>query len=191
LECETPVRVGRALTFAAGSRAGIPGSTIFTYRRKRKGFDPMSKIAFALLLCLVPASWSLAAEPPAPAASPVAQAVAAIKLKPNWERIELTLDTRSHCSLTLWYKPEAKVTSEADVEADTKQVARAVLAELVRQGRKPAEERISLFVYGRQETRGGETGGRVVRTYGNAIYDSNHDRLGFAPSYFYKWPSER
>jgi hypothetical protein len=151
----------------------------------------MNKIAFVLLLCLVPASWSLAAKPPAPAASPVAQAVAAIKLKPSWERIELTLDTLSHYSLILWYKPEAKVTSEAEVEADTKLIARAVLAELVRQGRNPAEERISLFVYGRQETRGGETGGRITRTYGNAIYDFNHDRLGFAPGYLYKWPGER
>ena len=151
----------------------------------------MNKIAFALLLCLMPASWSLAARPPAPAASPVAQAVTAIKLKPSWERIQLTQETLRHISLTLWYKPEAEVTSEAEVEADTKLIARAVLAELVRQGRKPAEERIGLFVYGRQETRGGETGGRIVRTYGNAIYDFNHDQLGFAPGYFYKWPSKR
>ena len=154
----------------------------------------MKKIALALLLFLVPASWSLAAEPPGPAPSPVERAVDAITLKPNWDRIELTTpsingrpDIKStQYSLTLWYKSEAKVTSEAEVETDTKLIARAVLAELVRQGRNPAEERIRLFVYARQQTRGGETGGQVVRTFGNAMYDFNRDRLGFAPRY-HQW----
>jgi hypothetical protein len=65
----------------------------------------MNKIVVALLLCLVSASWSRAAEAPAAEPTPMAKAVAAIKLKPKWERIEIDKDEPRSYSLTLHYKP--------------------------------------------------------------------------------------
>ena len=105
----------------------------------------MNKIAFALLLCLMPASWPRAVEAPAAEPSPIAKAVAAIKLKPNLEQIELWNDKPPrNYGLTLHYKLKTLVTSIAAVEADMKQITRAVLAELSRQGRKPAEKWVLL-----------------------------------------------
>jgi hypothetical protein len=37
--------------------------------------------------------------------TPMAQAVAAIKLKPNWQRIEITEETPTSYRLQLYYKP--------------------------------------------------------------------------------------
>jgi hypothetical protein len=60
----------------------------------------MKKI-FALLLCLVPASWARAAEPVTAEPTLMGEAVAAIKPKPSWERIELKEETPTRYLLTL------------------------------------------------------------------------------------------
>ena len=138
----------------------------------------MNKIAVALLLCLVPTCWSRATEAPAAEPTPMAKAVAAIKLELNWERIEIREDDPRSYHLTLHYKPKALVTNMAMVEADTKQIARAVLAELVRQGRKPAEESISVYVSAQQGVRG-ETS--LVKVFGDTFYKHSGDQLEFEP----------
>ena len=110
----------------------------------------------------------------------MAQAIAAIKLKPSWERIELEEKKPTDFRLTLSYKPDVLITTRSTVETDTKQVARAVLAELVKQGRKPAGEHITLNVFARQSMRG-ETGKELVRLFGFTSYDYNTDQLEFTP----------
>ena len=141
----------------------------------------MNKIAFALLLCLVPAFWSGAAETPTAEPTPMAQAVAAIKLKPKWGRIELYSESRKSYYLTLHYKPAGQkgspVVTLADAEADTKAIARAVLAQLVKEGRKPATEHIVLLVHAQQAGFKGETGTELVRPFGSTSYNFNNDRL--------------
>jgi hypothetical protein len=114
--------------------------------------------------------------------TPMAQAVAAIKLKSSWERIELTEEPPTRYSLTLYYKPEPEVPAVAvllAVEADTKEIARAVIAELLRQGRKPAEERISVHVFAYQGGLRGETGKALYKPFGDVFYDYYSDQLKF------------
>jgi hypothetical protein len=67
------------------------------------------------------------------------------------------------------------------VEADTKEIARAVLAELLRQGRKPAEEYISVHVWAQQGGLRGETGKALSRAFGDTSYNYNSDQLKFTP----------
>ena len=137
----------------------------------------MHKIAFALLLSLVPASWSPAAEAPASEPTPLAKAVAAIKLKPKWERIAIDSESRYLYSLTLHYKGSPIVTL-SDAEADTKAIARAVLAQLIKEGRKPATEHIGVLVFAQQGGyKKGETGTELIQSFGDTNYDPWGDRL--------------
>ena len=55
--------------------------------------------------------------------TPMAQAVAAIKLKPNWQRIEITEEKPTSYRLQLYYKQlgqrHSSVVSRAEATADT------------------------------------------------------------------------
>lgn len=133
-------------------------------------------IAWLLVLCLVPAAPLAAAEPTA-----MAQAIAAIKLKPGWDRIELKTAEPQSYLLNLWYKPAGKTPRPqlAAVEADTKGIARAVLAQLVKEGRSPVKERIAVSVWAFQPGVKGETGTPLNIAFGATEYDYNSDRLTF------------
>jgi hypothetical protein len=67
------------------------------------------------------------------------------------------------------------------VEIDTKDVARTVLAQLVKAGRSPTQEGIIVFVYAQQTGLKGETGAALVRPLGHTYYDYNSDTLIFKP----------
>jgi hypothetical protein len=110
----------------------------------------------------------------------MAQAVAAIKLKPSWERIEFWADPPPSYSLTLHYKSEAAVPTQSAAEADTKGIARAVLVELLREGKPPTEEQIWVNVFAWQAVRG-ETGKTPIRWLGVTSYHYWSDRLEFSP----------
>jgi hypothetical protein len=67
------------------------------------------------------------------------------------------------------------------VEIDTKNVARTVLAQLVKAGRSPTQEGIIVFVSAEQTGLKGETGAALVRPLGQTYYDYNSDTLIFKP----------
>ena len=141
----------------------------------------MSKIAFALLLFLIPASWSLAAEQSAPEPSPMAKAVAAIKLKLTWKNIELQKDNPRSYSLRLNYKPVNQIgmraMSMSDAEKDTKTIARTVLAHLLKEGRNPRDEYILIAVSAVQGGYKGETGTPKYVYFGTTSYSYTRDEL--------------
>jgi hypothetical protein len=64
---------------------------------------------------------------------------------------------------------------------DTKDVARTVLAQLVKAGRSPTQEGIIVFVNAEQTGLKGETGAALVRPLGQTYYDYNSDTLIFKP----------
>jgi hypothetical protein len=76
--------------------------------------------------------------------TPMAQAVAAIKLNPNWQRIEITEEKPTSYRLQLYYKPlgqrHSPVVSRAEATADTKEIAGAVLDELKKEEKDPAKD---------------------------------------------------
>ena len=67
------------------------------------------------------------------------------------------------------------------VEMDTKDVARNILAQLVKAGRSPTQEGIIVFVNAEQTGLKGETGAALVRPLGQTYYDYNSDTLIFKP----------
>jgi len=69
----------------------------------------------------------------------------------------------------------------ATVEIDTKDVARTVLAQLLKAGRSPRQEGTIVFVYAQQTGLKGETGAALVRPLGHTYYDYNSDTLIFKP----------
>jgi len=69
----------------------------------------------------------------------------------------------------------------ATVEIDTKDVARTVLAQLVKASRTPTQEDITVFVYAQESGLKGETGAALVRPLGHTYYDHNSDTLIFKP----------
>ena len=94
--------------------------------------------------------------------TPVAQAVTAIKLKPNWQRIEITEEKPTSYRFQLYYKPlgqrDSPVVSRAEATADTKEIAGAVLDELKKEGKDPAKDRINLVRMGATRCREGDDG---------------------------------
>jgi hypothetical protein len=89
--------------------------------------------------------------------TPMAQAVAAIKLRPNWQRIEITEEKPTSYRLKLYYEPlgqrESPVVSGAEATADTQEIAGAVLSELKKEGKDPPRTR-STSPYGRNRMPG-------------------------------------
>ena len=79
--------------------------------------------------------------------TPMTQAVAAIKLKPKWQGIEIAAEQPKTYRLQLNYKPSSPAIGQAEVSADLKEVARVVLGELVKQGKYPASDGIYVSVY--------------------------------------------
>jgi hypothetical protein len=67
------------------------------------------------------------------------------------------------------------------VEFETKDVARTVLAQLIKAGRSPTQEGIIIFVSAEQVGLTGETGAALVRPLGQTYYDYNSDTLIFKP----------
>jgi hypothetical protein len=117
--------------------------------------------------------------------TPMAQAVAAIKLKANWQRVEITEEKPASYRLQLSYKPmgqrDSPVVSRAEATADTMQIAGAVLDELKKEGKDPAKDRINLSVWAQQDAGKGMTGKPLTRPFGRTVYNCKSDRLEYRP----------
>jgi hypothetical protein len=114
----------------------------------------------------------------------LAQAVAAIQLKPKWQRIEINDERPKSYRLQLNYKPtslRAPIVGRPEAAPDTTEIARAVLAELVKEGRDPAKDRIFLSVEARQEAGKGPAGKPLTRRFGSAVYDYDTNQVAFRP----------
>ena len=94
----------------------------------------------------------------------MAQAVAAIKLRPNWQRIEITEEKPTSYRLKLYYEPlgqrDSPVVSRAEATADTNEIAGAVLDELKKGGeeRTPPRTGSNLSVWAQQDAGEGDDG---------------------------------
>ena len=117
--------------------------------------------------------------------TPLAQEVAAIRLKPSWQRIEITEEKPTSYRLQLYYKPlgqrHSPVVSRAEATADTKEIAGAVLDELKKEGKDPAKDRINLSVWAQQDAGKGMTGKPLTRPFGGTVYNYKSDRLEYRP----------
>ena len=142
----------------------------------------MPRLLLILLLCGLTSVHALAQ--PTSEQTPMAQAVAAIKLKPKWQRIDITEQQPKSYRLQLNYKPTSlwsPIVGGHEAAEDTKEIASAVLAELVREGQDPAKDQISLSVSAQQEAGKGPTGRPLTRLFGSTVYDYNTDKLQFRP----------
>jgi len=104
-------------------------------------------------------------------------AIDQIPMRAAWERIEINQANRQGYSLKLWYRENAYVTV-GEPSADTTFIARVVLGALVRAGRSPTTEHVSLFVWAQRRTHG-ETGAPLVVLYGDTAYNYNDDGLRY------------
>jgi hypothetical protein len=115
----------------------------------------------------------------------MAQAVVAIELNPNWQRIEITEEKPTSYQLQPYYKPLAQghspVVSRAEATVDTKEVAGAVLDELKKQGKDPAKDRIDVSVWAQQDAGKGMTGKPLTRPFGGTVYNFESDRWEYRP----------
>jgi hypothetical protein len=126
-----------------------------------------------------------AAAQPTSEPTPMAQAVAAIQLKPHWQRIEITEEKPANYRLQLYYRPlgqrHSPIVSRAEVTADTKEIAGVVLGELKKEGRDPTKDRINISVLAEQQAGRGMTGKPLTRPFGRTVYDYKSDRLEYRP----------
>jgi hypothetical protein len=110
-------------------------------------------------------------------ASEFAKAVSAgTKASSKWSEIKVDEASDRDYKLTLWYRDMP--TGQAEVERDAKAVAQAALTELMRQGRKPAQEHIFLTVRAHKPEKGA-TGESLTRVFGRAVYDYNNDTIEY------------
>jgi hypothetical protein len=110
------------------------------------------------------------------------QVVAAIQPKPKWQGIEIIEERPKSYRLQLNYKPtglRTPIVDRSEAAADATEIARVALAELVKEGKDPAKDRIFLAVVASQEAGKGPTGKPLTRRFGSAICEcrSNNPHL--------------
>jgi hypothetical protein len=69
----------------------------------------------------------------------------------------------------------------SEAAEDTTEIARAVLAELEKEGKNPAKDQIALSVSAQQEAGKGPTGKPLTRFFGSTVYDYNTAKREFRP----------
>lgn len=97
----------------------------------------------------------------------------------TWNGIRFEEMRKDSFRLTLVY--QRLPANFSQVKDDTYQIARAVLKVLAQDGRKPHEERITVFVHAHIPEKG-ETGADMVRSFGRTVYNYNTDQLEFEPA---------
>lgn len=96
----------------------------------------------------------------------------------KWSEIRFDPDnSEKSIALTVVYRRTPS--GYAEVEADTRRVARAVLATLLAEGRNPHAEWTFVSVRAQQPAGQGETGVDLTRSFGSTHYDFNSDQLVF------------
>lgn len=143
----------------------------------------MMRIPASALFLVVLASCSPS---PQPASAPVVEkpqiqpadfaagvaARAGAAANPRWARIQSDGEYR----LSLYYR--AMPAGHAEVEADTKAIARDALKELQAHGIDPRVDHVTVGVSGRMDERG-ETGASMVRVFGRTRYNWANDSLEY------------
>lgn len=104
------------------------------------------------------------------------RAAVSVKRSPKWERIEVQRATPADYALIVWYRQMPA--DHAEVERDTKAVARSVLKQLAALKALPASSTLHLVVRARMPEKG-ETGKQLVRVFGSSRYNSDSDHLAF------------
>jgi hypothetical protein len=135
-----------------------------------------------LIIFVVTGAAPMAASAPG-TSSPTAEMMASLRQtldahlaqRNDWGEIEINHAESRRYALALIYRRQPSI---GDPRADSKSIARDVLAVLIKAGRKPAEEMISIQVCSQLPVRG-ETGKQLFRPYGCAYYDYNHDQLTY------------
>lgn len=111
------------------------------------------------------------------AAAAFGKAVAArTKATAKWDGIQVEKADGRNYRLILMYK--ADPSNQAEVRRDTKAVVQAALDELVAQGRRPAEEQLSVTTWAHKPEKGA-TGQNLTRVYGRSVYDYNNDSITY------------
>lgn len=105
------------------------------------------------------------------------QIEASVKMHKKWESVDVTKLETNAITLHLSYK--GMPSSMSEVNQDTDEIARAVLAVLTKQGYDPKKEWLALFVHAQRHERGA-SGSSVVRRFGKTSYDFNNDSLTFS-----------
>jgi hypothetical protein len=97
--------------------------------------------------------------------------------EPEWKSVTIDKISNEHeYNITLDYK---YMFNSSRPESDTKIIARAVLAQLVKDGRNPREDDTSVYVWAKQTGIKGETGADLVALFGFTRYDSSSDSLKY------------
>lgn len=98
----------------------------------------------------------------------VTRAIAVIKMKPNWERLEIKRASNADYSIVIWYKFTPR--GAEVVEVDTKLVARAILNEIIASGIDPKKSYVGVYVRGYKKNAGLSNSRRISR-FGRTHYD--------------------
>lgn len=104
-------------------------------------------------------------------------AVDRLPRRADWQNVEIKHAEGREYSATVWYSQQDSV-MQGQPGADARAVVRAILEALVHAGRRPADERVNVFVSAMQRVQG-ETGKPLVSWFGNASYDYNTDSISY------------
>jgi hypothetical protein len=107
-------------------------------------------------------------------------AISKISYQPGWDRVEADLVQSNNYSLKLFYRPPGPDNIVMVIQ-DTREIARAMLGELVASGHSPSRDHTFLWVWAQVPVDRGETGEQLVRVYGHTEYNSGSDQLEFKP----------
>ena len=103
---------------------------------------------------------------------------AAVPLKPKWSSIQAEDAGAARGSFKVAVIYNTMPSGHAEIERDTKEVAAAALAALIKAGRSPSQEGLYLSVWARKpET--GVTGQPLVRIFGKSSYNASNDSIEY------------
>lgn len=114
------------------------------------------------------------------------------KILEDFNKVFTTRKRQKKCDITIEFKEMknndfvmnlvfSNVQPISNVADDTNTLVRATLANIMASGRKPADEHISVMVWGHTPVKG-ETGAERVLVYGYSRYNYNSDSVEFSPS---------
>jgi hypothetical protein len=111
-------------------------------------------------------------EQPDPQAMEIARRVSVSARKPAWETVTVDRANSSSYRLEIVYKTVPR--DYETVEADTRSLIRALLAEIKKSGKEPGR----IIVFTKRDV-AGETGKPLVQDFGYATYNSIQDTIQY------------
>jgi hypothetical protein len=107
------------------------------------------------------------------------RAIASMHAQYVWDTVKIDEATTKSYSLSLWYKPAVAVFDD-NAQADTIMIVRAVLADLVNQGRRPKKDKVKVSVVAYRHGLGNKSED-LIAEFGYASYDYNTDSVSYHP----------